>query len=125
MALNKAISAPGCFPSAAVEELNDLLTFDDLLIKNPTATYLVVVSTDAMSDAGIFAGDLLILDSSMKPLAGDVVLAYVDGTPAVRFLHFQGRTPVLSTGTTSNILKPEVELRIFAVVSAVIRRYRK
>ncbi|MDP3259943.1 MAG: S24 family peptidase, partial [Thermodesulfovibrionales bacterium] len=49
------------FPSPAEEELSDTLSLDDLLVKNPQATFLLKVSGYSMSEAGILPGDMVIV----------------------------------------------------------------
>src|SRR5574341_319406 len=50
------------FPSPAEEELIDTLSLDDLLIQNREATFLLKVSGDSMSGAGILPGDMVIVE---------------------------------------------------------------
>jgi repressor LexA len=50
------------FPSPAEEELADTISLDDLLIQNREATFLLKVSGDSMSGAGILPGDMVIMD---------------------------------------------------------------
>jgi DNA polymerase V len=65
------------------------LSADDYLVKNPTATYFVKVTGDAMEDAGIFDGDVLVVDRSIEPSIGQIVLAEVDGQYTVNYLEQQ------------------------------------
>ena len=67
------------FPSPAEEELVDTLSLDDFLIQNREATFLLKVSGDSMSDAGILPGDMVIVDKGRTPKSGDIVIAQVDG----------------------------------------------
>ncbi|AUZ62114.1 Error-prone repair protein UmuD (plasmid) [Pseudomonas sp. XWY-1] len=48
--------------------------------------WLVQVEGDSMRDAGIFNGGLLVVDRSITPSAGHIVLAYVDNQPLVKRL---------------------------------------
>ena len=57
------------FPSPAEEELSDTLSLDDLLVKNPQATFLLKVSGYSMSEAGILPGDMVIVDKGQVPKA--------------------------------------------------------
>lgn len=63
------------FPSPAEEELVDTLSLDNLLIQNPEATFLLKVSGDSMSGAGILPGDMVIVDKGQVPKSGDIVIA--------------------------------------------------
>ena len=67
------------FPSPAEEELVDTLSLDDFLIQNREATFLLKVSGDSMSGAGILPGDMVIVDKGQTAKNGDIVIAQVDG----------------------------------------------
>ena len=55
------------FPSPAEQYLGAPLDLNELLVKRPAATYFVRVKGDSMVNAGIRAGDLLVLDRSLTP----------------------------------------------------------
>lgn len=65
------------FPIIA-EEDRQYLTLDEYLIENPTVSFLLKVSGDSMINAGIFDGDIVVVEQKKEPLPGDVVLAEVD-----------------------------------------------
>ena len=77
---------PAGFPSPATDYVEARLSADDYLVKNPIATYFVRVKGDSMMNAGIFDGDVLIVDRSIEPSIGQVVLAEVDGEFTVKYL---------------------------------------
>ncbi len=56
------------------------------LVKNPTSTFFIRMSGDAMMNAGIYDGDLLIVDRSIKPENGKIVIASIDGDLTVKRL---------------------------------------
>ncbi|MGO9377771.1 MAG: transcriptional repressor LexA [Dissulfurispiraceae bacterium] len=113
------------FPSPAEEELADTLSLDDLLIKNPQATFLLKVSGDSMSEAGILPGDMVIIDRSLEPKNGDVVIAEVDGAWTMKYLDKQGTDVMLRPANQKyKPIKPTRELKIAGVVTSVIRKYQ-
>lgn len=59
---------------------------DEMLIRRPAATFLVKVSGDAMAGAGVHEGDTLVVDRSIEPRDGLVVVAVVNGEMAVKRL---------------------------------------
>ena len=59
---------------------------NELLVKRPAATYFVRVQGDSMEGKGIYDGDLLVVDRSLDPRDGDVVIAAVDGELTVKTL---------------------------------------
>ena len=74
------------FPSPAEQYLEPPLDLNELLVKRPAATYFVRVQGDSMIDAGINNGDLLVVDRSLRPADGDVIIASVDGDFTVKTL---------------------------------------
>ncbi|MDX7951787.1 translesion error-prone DNA polymerase V autoproteolytic subunit [Lichenihabitans sp. Uapishka_5] len=67
------------FPSPADDYLDRPLDFNELLISNPSATFAVKIAGESMKDAGIFPGDLAIVDRSVSAWNGCVVLALLHG----------------------------------------------
>ncbi len=74
------------FPSPADDYMEGALDLNEHIIKHPSATYFVKASGDSMIGAGIFNGDLLIVDRSLEALSGKVVIAEVDGQLTVKRL---------------------------------------
>lgn len=74
------------FPSLADEHLNGELDLNDYLIKHPAATFFVRVAGYSMLNAGIHENDILIVDRSVKPELGKVVVAAVNGELTVKRL---------------------------------------
>ena len=72
------------FPSPAEQYLEPPLDLNEFLIKRPAATYFVRVEGDSMINAGIQHGDLLVVDRSLRPASGDVIIASVDGDFTVK-----------------------------------------
>ena len=54
-------------------------SLDEHLVRNPDQTFLLRVTGEALAEAGIHDGDLLVMDRAVPPLAGNVVLAVVNG----------------------------------------------
>ncbi|MEK7267619.1 MAG: transcriptional repressor LexA [Nitrospirota bacterium] len=113
------------FPSPAEEELSDTLSLDDLLVKNPQATFLLKVSGYSMSEAGILPGDMVIVDKGQSPKNGDIVIAEVDGEWTMKYLDKSGDGVILIPANPKfKPIKPKKELKIAGVVTAVVRKYR-
>ncbi len=113
------------FPSPAEEELADTISLDQLLIQNPSATFLLKVSGDSMSEAGILPGDMVIVDKSRTPKSGDIVIAEVDGQWTMKYLKKRADSAVLIPANSRyEPIKPKNELRIAGIVTAVVRKYR-
>lgn len=67
------------FPSPAEDHEESPLDFNELIVANPAATFAVRAQGDSMVGAGIFEGDICVVDRSMKPADGSVIVALVDG----------------------------------------------
>ena len=113
------------FPSPAEEELSDTLSLDELLIQNREATFLLKVSGDSMSGAGILPGDMVIVDKGLTPKSGDIVIAEVDGAWTMKYLRKRGNdVTLLPANPNYKPIKPKNELKIAGVVTAVVRKYK-
>ncbi len=113
------------FPSPAEEELVDTLSLDELLIQNREATFLLKVSGDSMSGAGVLPGDMVIVDKGQTPKSGDIVIAEVDGQWTMKFLRKRGDSvTLLPANPKYKPIKPKNELKIAGVVTAVVRKYK-
>lgn len=113
------------FPSPAEEELVDTLSLDELLIQNREATFLLKVSGDSMSGAGILPGDMVIVDKGQAPKSGDIVIAEVDGQWTMKFLRRRGESvTLLPANPNYRPIKPKSELKVAGVVTAVVRKYK-
>ncbi len=67
------------FPSPAADYLEKTLDLHRLLVEHPAATFFMRAAGDEMRGAGIYPGDLLIVDRSLSPENGRIVVAIQDG----------------------------------------------
>ena len=74
------------FPAPADDLVEKALDINDLVVHNPTATFFVRVEGDSMEGAGIFSGDVLVVDRSVEPKDGKIVVAAVYGEMVVKRL---------------------------------------
>lgn len=74
------------FPAPGDDMVERPLDLNDLLIDNPTATFFVRVAGDSMEGARIFDGDILVVDRSVEPKSGHIVVAAVYGELVVKRL---------------------------------------
>jgi DNA polymerase V len=77
------------FPSPADDHIEKKLDLNELLIKNPSATFSVRVSGDSMVNSGINHNDILIVDRSVKANDGKIVIAVVEGELTVKRLKIE------------------------------------
>lgn len=66
------------FPSPA-QEYMDSIDLNKELVRHPATTFYARAVGDSMKDCGIDDGDLLVIDKSIEPQNGDIVVAYIDG----------------------------------------------
>ncbi len=74
------------FPSPADDYSDSSLDFNEYLIKNRAATFIVRVQGDSMTGAGINSGDLLVVDRSLSPANNSIIVAIVSGEFTVKKL---------------------------------------
>ena len=112
------------FPSPAEEELADTMSMDDFLINNKEATYILKVSGESMKDAGILPGDMVLVDRSLTAAPGNIVIAEIDNEWTIKYLRKGAQGIYLEPANNKfPIIYPKEELKIAAVVKAVIRKY--
>ena len=83
------------FPSPADDHIEERIDLARLLTPNPPATFLWRVDGSSMVSAGIHHGDLLVVDRSLTPIHGDVVVAIVNGERSLKRLLLNGARPRL------------------------------
>jgi len=114
------------FPSPEEEALGDILSMDEYLISKPDASFLLRVSGDSMTGAGIMTDDLVIVEKGREPRNGDVVIAEVDGEWTMKYFRKQAGEVVLEAANPKYpLIRPRAELRLGGVVTAVIRKYHQ
>ena len=83
-------NAPG-FGAAADDYMERGIDLNEQLIRNKPATFFFRMNSDAMIGAGVYGGDVLIVDRSIKPVTGKIIVAVLNGELLVRRLHTQIR----------------------------------
>ncbi len=112
------------FSSAADEHIETYLDLNELVVKHPAATFFVRASGNSMHDAGIHAGDILVVDRSLAPVSGKIVIACLDGEFMVKRLMIKGKTVTLASANPQypdvRINPEERDFRVWGVVTYVI-----
>jgi len=112
------------FPSPADDFLEDKLDLNEKLIKHPAATFFVRVSGNSMVKAGINSGDLLIVDRSLEPRTGNIIVAILNGDFTVKRISKRGQRLFL-VPENSNYNPIEItddsNFQVWGVVTNVIR----
>lgn len=111
------------FPSPADDYVADRLDLNDHLMPRKEASFLLRAKGDSMIGAGIHDGDLLIVDRSITPSNGCIVIATVDGQFTVKRLEKKrGSIRLLSENDQFPPItfKDEQELQVWGVVTNTI-----
>ena len=111
------------FPSPADDNLEKSLDLNSYLIKRPAATFFVRVNGDSMINAGINDNDILVVDRSVKPSHGKVIIAVLDGQMTVKRLYKRSGKIILMP--ENNLYKPieiqdHMNMEIWGVVTSSV-----
>lgn len=115
------------FPSPADDFNTKRIDLTEQLIRHPQATFLLRVRGDSMRDAGIFDGDVLVVDKAIRPRHSHVVVALVDGEFTVKYLHKFGSTTrlVAANPTYPDIVPREGQtIEVWGVVTFTIKQFK-
>jgi DNA polymerase V len=118
---------PAGFPSPADDYLESELDLNELLIQHPAATFFVRLAGDSMVNAGLFDGDILVVDRAEEGSHGRIVVAVIDGEMTVKRLYSQSGRVALRAENPA--YKPIVfdegrELTIWGVVIGSVRQFK-
>ncbi len=112
------------FPTLAEEQVVDAVCLNDLLIHDPSSTYLLKVDGDSMKDVGVMRGDMVIVNRSVNPRTGDMVVAEIDYEWTLKFLMKKGSQMFLRAANKKYPdLYPKQQLRVGGVVTGVVRKF--
>lgn len=116
------------FPSPADDYMESPIDLNQELISHPVSTFMGRVRGDSMKEAGIFDGDLLIIDKSLKPKNGDVAVCFIDGEFTIKYIKISPKSiwliPANDEYTPIKITE-ENDFVIWGIVTYSIRKHRK
>lgn len=131
LALSLAPTIKAGFPSPAEDYLHDSLDFNHDLIKNPEATFYGRVSGDSMIQAGICDGDIAVIDRSLQPIDGDIIVAYVNGEFTIKYLSLnhkdEGYIELKPANPNYSPIRIDADdnFRVWGVVVWTIKQWRR
>ncbi|RDI42092.1 LexA family protein [Aquicella lusitana] len=112
------------FPSPAEDDIAEKLDLNEYLIKHPAATFLVRANGHSMINAGIHENDILVVDRSLTPTDGKIVIAAIDGQLTVKRLRKNSNGQILlqaeNPGYKPIEIREDNEVHIWGVVTSVI-----
>ena len=109
---------------ATAEESYEVFDFENYLKANEERNFMLRVSGDSMIDAGIFDGDLIVVDTKIQPTHGLIVVAIIDGGYTVKYLRKKGNKYYLRAANPRyKDIYPESEFKIVGVVTGSVRKF--
>ena len=115
------------FPNPADDHLEGEFDLNELLIKTPSATFLVKGSGVSMKDFNIWDGDLLIVDCAVEPKDGHIVVACLDKEFTCKQLSMQGGRVRLLAGNDDFApieISPEHDFSVWGVVRGKVTVFK-
>lgn len=114
------------FPSPADDYIEGRLSLDEHLIQHRDATFFVRAKGNSMVGAGIYDGDLLVVDRSLTPSSGDIVIAVLDAELTVKRLIKRDGMVILKPENPEFkeiVLKDGQELQVWGIVTSTTKKF--
>jgi len=114
------------FPSPA-EDTYEAFDLVSHIVRHPAATFFMRVAGDSMIDAGIFDGDLIVVDRSIEAKSGDIIVAILNGEFSIKRLHRNGAKIELIPENPKYrkiILNESMELEVWGVVTGTYKSFK-
>ena len=116
------------FPSPADDYIEGLLNLNEKLIPRPSSTFLVKAEGDSMNGAGIFEGDLLIVDKSITAAHNQIIVAVLNGEFTIKRLIYRYPKIILQPENSKYKpieMTPEMNFQVWGVVTFTIHGFFK
>ncbi len=116
------------FPSPCDDYLDCKLDLNEHLISNKASTFLIRAVGDSMANAGILDGDLLVVDRSLRPQSGDIVIAAVGGDFLVKRIRIQAHRILLEAANDNYptlCISDTAECEVWGVVTSAVHDFRR
>lgn len=114
------------FPSPALDFVDLSIDLNKHLIKHPAATFYGRVKGESMKNAGIYDGDLLVIDKSIKPVHGKIAVCYINGEFTLKQIKLDGKEFWLMPANEKYSpikIDEHTELNIWGVVTYAIKAF--
>lgn len=112
---------PAGFPLNATDHISEWVDMNQMIIKDPGSMFLIEAVGDSMEEDHIYEGDLLIVDGSIQPRHGMIVIAAIDGEYTVKRF-FKKDNAIKLVPANSNYPEIDVTDNVqFAVAGVVVR----
>lgn len=123
-----SVGASCGFPSPADDYVERLLDLNELCVSNPPATYTVRADGDSMTGEGIDHDDVVLVDRSLIPQSGDIVIALVEGMFTLKqYRTSKGKHYLVAANDDYPVivLRDEMEWEFFGVVTFTIKAHSR
>lgn len=113
------------FPSPADDFLEGTLNLNSLVIRHPEATFFGRVEGDSMIGEGISEGDILVIDRSIEPYDGCLVVAYIDSEFTLKRLKMKDNKVLLVPANPKYKtieITPDNEFSVWGVVNFIVKK---
>lgn len=117
---------PAGFPSPAADHIEAHISLDEVLNVRAPHVYLVSITGDSMQGAGIFEGDLAVVDRSLEPAHGHIVVALLNNDPVCKRLCIRGKEIILLSENSkypARYVLESDELSIWGVITGTVRSH--
>ena len=108
------------FPNPAQDHAETSLNLHTLAVRHPEATFFLHAEGEGLRSAGIFPGDILVVDRAIDPVSGDIVIAIVADIFAIRCWTRDAAGAWLATDQETLTIGAEVPVQIWGVVTFVL-----
>lgn len=116
---------PAGGPVASEEHVDSWMSVGSDLAENPEDFFILRVTGNSMIDAGIFEGDMVLINSAKQPKDQDIVVALVDNENTLKRYVKQknGQVYLKAENPEYSDIYPENDLQVQGVVTSLIRQY--
>jgi len=113
------------FHAPAEEQSRYSVELNNYVIEHPNTSVLLRVQGESMISAGIYTGDIVIVDKSQPVKHGDIVVAQIDGSYTIKYFYktSSGQIYLEAWDEQRTQMFPTEELELFGVVVSLIRKF--
>lgn len=128
MSSDESMSPTG-FPSPAQDSRMEPIDLNTELITHPSTTFFARIEGEEMSFDGVHDGDILVIDRSLTPKSGDMVVCHIDGAFNIKYVSYSPICELLLYSIDPVIkpitIAPDDDITIWGVVTYVIHKANK
>ena len=121
-----SFKVPAGFPSPAADHIEKKISLDELLSIRAPSVYLVKIDGDSMQGAGIFAGDLAVVDRAIEPTHNHIIVALLNNEPLCKRLVIRNKFLILKSENPKypdrHIMEGD-EFSVWGVITYTIRSH--